>query len=180
MKSWIRDHSIAAAAIGMLLAIACTAVLDAVGLSGINVLPLVPLLLLFWYLQHLSRVEIGLIWGRWRDYGLAVLYPALVLALIGLAAWFSGAVTLSKIDWSKTLINLVAMALVTLVGALVTEEGIFRGWLWASLQRARVTEGWVLVWTSAALPPGTFRLHCCPLPSTRRSPRCPSTSSMPA
>ena len=31
-----------------------------------------------------------------------------------------------------------------------TEEGFFRGWLWASLQRAGVTPGGVWVWTSVA------------------------------
>jgi hypothetical protein len=34
--------------------------------------------------------------------------------------------------------------------ALVTEEGFFRGWLWASLQRADVTQRGVWVWTSLA------------------------------
>ena len=29
-----------------------------------NALPLIPLFFLFWYLQHLSRVEIGLTWGH--------------------------------------------------------------------------------------------------------------------
>lgn len=150
MKSWIRDHPLAIAAIGTFLAIASTAALDAVGF-GINILPLVLLFFLFWYLQQLSRIEIGLTWGHWRDYGLALSYPALVLALIGLVAWLSGAVTVNSIDWSKTLIYFFAAQLLpTIVFALVTEEGIFRGWLWASLQRARVTELWVLVLTSAA------------------------------
>lgn len=49
MKSWIRAHPIAAAAIGTALAIGATTVLDATGLSGINVFPLVPLFFLFWF-----------------------------------------------------------------------------------------------------------------------------------
>lgn len=150
MKSWVRDHPLGTAAIGTLLAIAGTTALDAVGF-GLNILPLALLFFLFWYLQHLSRIEIGLTWGHWRDYGLAVFYPALVAALIGLIAWLSGAVTFSSIDWSKTLFAFFAAQLIpTLVFALITEEGIFRGWLWASLQRARVAELWVLVFTSAA------------------------------
>ena len=39
------------------------------------------------------------------------------------------------------------------VGALVvmlTEEGFFRGWLWASLKRAGRSDTYVLVWTSLA------------------------------
>ena len=48
MRSWIRDHLIAAAAIGTLLAIAATTAMDAVGQSNFNTLPLVPLFVLFW------------------------------------------------------------------------------------------------------------------------------------
>jgi hypothetical protein len=82
--------------LGTLLAIAATAVMDAIGL--INVLPLVLLFLLFWYRQRLSRAEIGWTWGRGRDYAVAVGYPALVLGLVGLIAWRSGAIKLAAID----------------------------------------------------------------------------------
>jgi len=77
--------------LGTLLAIAATAVMDVVGL--INVLPLVLLFFLFWYLQRMSRAEIGWTWGRRRDYAVAVFYPAVVLGLLGLIAWLSGATT---------------------------------------------------------------------------------------
>ena len=150
MRSWTSDHPAATASIGTLLAIAGTAILDAIGF-GLNILPLAFLFFLFWYLQCLSRIEIGLTWGHWRDYGLAVFYPALVVALIGLVAWLSGAVTINSIDWSRTLITFFGAQLIpTIACGLITEEGIFRGWLWASLQRARVAELWVLVLTSAA------------------------------
>ena len=150
MKSWIGHNPLAIAAIGTLFAIAGTAIADAVGF-GLNILPLALLFFLFWYLQRFSRIEIGLTWGHWRDYGLAVFYPALVVALIGLVAWLSGAVTINSIDRSRTLITFFAAQLIpTIVFGLITEEGIFRGWLWASLQRARVAELWVLVLTSAA------------------------------
>lgn len=137
--------------IGTLVAIAATASLDAAGLSAYvaNSL-LLPLFLLFWYLQRLSRSEIGLTWGRWRDYALAVFYPALALALVGLIAWLSGAVNLAGIDWATTVSHLVVLTLVTIIGAIVTEEGFFRGWLWASLKRAGVTQRGLLVWTSLA------------------------------
>ena len=162
MKSWIRDHPLAFAVIGVLLAIIGTTVLDAVGF-GLNVLPLIPLFFLFWYLQRLSRAEIGLAWGHGRDYPLAIIYPVLVLALVGLVAWVSGAVTFAPIDWEKSLLNLVAQILVTAVGAIVTEEGIFRGWLWASLQRAGVPQLGVLVWTSVAF--GLWHLSTALLPT---------------
>ena len=138
--------------LGTLLAIAGTAVMDVVGL--VNVLPLVLLFFLFWYLQRLSRAEIGWTWGRWRDYAVAVVYPAVVLALVGLIAWLSGAVKLAAIDWVNAVFNLqnglVLLIVANGLGALVTEEGFFRGWLWASLQRAGMTGRGVLVWTSLA------------------------------
>lgn len=149
MRSWIRDHPLAFSVIGVLLAIASTTVLDAVGF-GLNVLPLIPLFFLFWYLQRLSRAEIGLTWGRRGDYALAVFYPASVLALVGLIAWVSGAANFSAINWSSTLLNLAGQILFTSVFAIVTEEGIFRGWLWACLRRAGVAQLGVFVWTSAA------------------------------
>jgi membrane protease YdiL (CAAX protease family) len=150
--------------IGTLVVIAATAVLDAVGLSGINALPLIPLFFLFWYLQRLSRAEIGLKWGRGRDYALAVFYPVLVLALVGLIAWLSGAVTLASIDWA----NLIFLTLANGVGALVTEEGIFRGWLWVSLRRAGVRQGGVLVWTSLAF--AAWHVSTALLPTEYRPP----------
>src|SRR5215467_7286889 len=151
MRSWIRAHPIATAAVGTLLAIAASAVMDAAGLSGINVSPLVPLFFLYWYLLRLSRAEIGFAWGHWRDYALALLYPVLALSLLGLIAWLSGAVTVAAIDWHKTLFALIVKQLLPSIPfALVTEEGIFRGWLWASLRRAGVTVPGLLVWTSVA------------------------------
>lgn len=136
---------------GVLVAIAATTTLDAVGLPAyVANSVLLPLFLLFWFLQRLSRTEIGLTWGRGRDYALAVCYPAVVIALGGLIAWLSGAVHLATTDWTATVSSLVVLTLVTSIGAIVTEDGFFRGWLWASLQRAGMTERGLLVWTSVA------------------------------
>ncbi|HEX2680475.1 MAG TPA: CPBP family intramembrane glutamic endopeptidase, partial [Candidatus Dormibacteraeota bacterium] len=151
VRPWIRSHLIAAAVIGTLLAIAVSAVMDVVGLSGINVFPLVPLFFLYWYLLRLSRPAIGFVWGHLRDYGLALLYPALVLSLVGLLAWLSGAVSVAAVDWHQTLFDLIVKQfLPTLIFALITEEGIFRGWLWATLSRAGVTALRLVLLTSVA------------------------------
>ena len=136
--------------IGTLIAIAASAFMDAIGISNFNVLPLILLFFLLWYLQHLSRIEIGLTWGRLQNYGLAVLYPLLVLAVVGVIAWLSGATRFGAINLADTLGNLALQLALTIVFAIVTEEGIFRGWLWASLQRAGVSEMRVLVLTAVA------------------------------
>ena len=162
MRAWVSGHPLAFAVIGVLLAIASTTVLDAVGF-GINVALLIPLFFLFWYLQRLSRAEIGLVWGRRRDYALAILYPILVLALVGLIAWVSGAAIVKSINWGGTLLSLAGQILVTAVFAIVTEEGIFRGWLWAALQRAGIARLGVLIWTSIAF--GLWHLSTALLPT---------------
>ena len=150
MRSWIKAHRLAAAIIGTLLAIACTATMDAVGLDGVNALPLIPLFFLYWYLWRLSRAEIGVAWGRWRDYALAMFYPVLVLSLVGLIASLSGAVNVASTDWGHTEVQLVTGMVFMTPGALVTEEGVFRGWLWGAFQRGGVSMLGVLIWTSVA------------------------------
>lgn len=149
LRSWINGHPLATAVIGTLVAIAATAVLDAVGF-GLNVLPLFILFFLFWYLQRLSRKELGLAWARPLDYALGALYPVVVLALIGVIAWAAGAAKIGTIDWGPLLLNLAGMIVVSALGAIVTEEGIFRGWLWATLRRAGVGQVAVLFWTSVS------------------------------
>jgi uncharacterized protein len=168
----IRDtvHGLHWALIGVLLAIAGTAVLDVVGL--VNVLPLTLLFFLFWYLQRFSRAEIGWTWGHWLDYGLAVIYPVLIIGLVALLAWLSGAIRHTTIDWAAALFSLqnglVIYILSNGLGAIVTEEGFFRGWLWASLHREGVSERGVLVWTSIAF--AAWHVPTALLPTAFRPP----------
>ncbi|HEX6348786.1 MAG TPA: CPBP family intramembrane glutamic endopeptidase [Candidatus Dormibacteraeota bacterium] len=162
MRSWVGDHPLGFAVIGVLLAIATTTVLDAVGF-GINVL-LLPLVFFgCWYLQRLTRIEIGLVLGAWQPYVLAVAYPVLVLTLIGVIARATGAANMPAVNWTAALLNLAGMVVVTAVFALVTEEGIFRGWLWAALFRAGFRRNAVLVWTSVAF--GLWHLSTALLPT---------------
>lgn len=64
--------------------------------------------------------------------------------------------------------GLVLLILANGLGALVTEEGFFRGWLWASLQRAGVTERGVWVWTSVAF--AAWHVSTALLPTGFRPP----------
>jgi membrane protease YdiL (CAAX protease family) len=45
---------------------------------------------------------------------------------------------------------LVLMFVNTVIGALITEDGYFRGWLWGSLRRSGFAPTATLVWTGAA------------------------------
>ena len=81
---------------------------------------------------------------------MAVLFPVAVMGAIALIAWLTGAVDLTKTNWSKTAANLALVTLSTFLVAIVTEEGFFRGWLWGSLEKAGMKTGHVLVWSSIA------------------------------
>jgi membrane protease YdiL (CAAX protease family) len=136
--------------LGVLVAIAITTTMDASGLSAFSALPLFPLLLLFWYAERLPRRSVGFTLGRWRHYGLAVLHPASVLGALALVAAATGAVDVSKTDWTKAGLNTAIVAVSTVLVAILTEEGFFRGWLWASLERAGATPVGALLWSSVA------------------------------
>ncbi len=99
--------------VGVAMAIAATTTMDATGLFVFSALALTPLMLLFWYLEGLSRSEMGFKWGRPADYALALLYPLVVIGLIAIVATFAGAVDLSKTNWRKALVNLLIMTIST-------------------------------------------------------------------
>jgi membrane protease YdiL (CAAX protease family) len=124
--------------------------MDATGLSMFSALALLPLMLLFWCLDPLSGASMGLKWGLWSDYGLAILYPVIVIGAGALIAAFAGAINLSKANWNKAALNLAIMTISTFLVVIITEEGFFRGWLWGSLRRAGMTQTRVLIWSSIA------------------------------
>lgn len=135
-------------AAGVLVAIVVTTAMDAAGLTAFSALPLFPLMLLFWYLERIPRRNMGFVRGRWRDHGLAVLYPVAVLGAIALVATVTGAVDLSQTDWRKATLNLALGALSTFLVVILTEEGFFRGWLWASFEKAGQNQGRILLLSS--------------------------------
>ncbi len=136
--------------LGVLAAIAVTTAMDANGLSAFSALPLFPLMALFWYLGRLPRQSLGFIWGRGRHYGLAALYPLCVLGAVTIVSAAAGAVDLSHTNWRKALLNLALVSISTFLVVIITEEGFFRGWLWASLERAGEKPRTVLIWSSIA------------------------------
>ena len=135
---------------GTLVAIAVTTTMDATGYSVFSALPLFPLAALFWFLQRFSRQEIGLLWGQVNYYGLALAYPVFVLGATALLALAFGAVDASDADWSKTLANIGLMSSTGILFGLITEEGFFRGWLWAALKRSGQSDTQVLTWSTLA------------------------------
>ncbi|MEO6172751.1 MAG: hypothetical protein ABIP02_06505, partial [Arenimonas sp.] len=70
--------------LGVIVAIAVNAAMDATGLSALSFASLFPLALIFWAIQRLPRKSMGLAFGSLRHYGLALLHPALVIGAIAL------------------------------------------------------------------------------------------------
>jgi hypothetical protein len=56
--------------VGVVIAIAGTTAMDATGLSAFSAFVLLPLMLLFWYFEGLSRSEMGFKWGKPADFAL--------------------------------------------------------------------------------------------------------------
>ncbi len=144
------NRSIQPALWGVIVAIAITSTMDATGYSVFSALPLFALISLYWTLQKFSRTEIGLRWGDLTSHGWALAYPVVVLGLAAAIALFFGAVDVSNTDWHKTLVNVGLGSSVGIVMLMITEEGFFRGWLWASLKRAGKSDREVLLLTSLA------------------------------
>jgi membrane protease YdiL (CAAX protease family) len=136
--------------LGIALALAITASLDANGLSSFSALPLLPLMVIFWWWQRLSRAEAGFTVGAPKHFGLAIAHPLLVIGILAVCAILSGAMDTTHTDWRKAFLNLGIMIFGTVVVAMVTEEGFFRGWLWGSVARLRQPNLAVLCWTSLA------------------------------
>ena len=137
-------------AVGALAAIALTTAMDATGLSAFSALVLMPLMALGWRLERFDRRDIGFVWGRRHHHLLAVAYPLLVMGAVAGAAAATGAMDLSATNWHKARINVGLVAFSTVLMAMITEEGFFRGWLWASLRRAGRGEEGTLVLSSVA------------------------------
>jgi membrane protease YdiL (CAAX protease family) len=121
-----------------LIAIAVTTAMDFTGYFVFSALPLIGLFLIFWLIQRQSRDEIGLTLGSLRDYLLALSYPAFVLGVATLIAYFSGAISLEEANWDKASLNIAVGSTVGILMLILTEEGFFRGWLWGAFRRA----GW--------------------------------------
>jgi membrane protease YdiL (CAAX protease family) len=135
---------------GMAAALAITTTMDATGLSMFGALSLLPLTGLFWFLGKYSRSEMGIVFGSRESYGWAVVYPLVVPGVLTVAAFAFGAVDLTDTEWGKAGRNFALMAATGILGTLLTEEGFFRGWLWAALKKIGRNDRGVLVLTSIA------------------------------
>jgi membrane protease YdiL (CAAX protease family) len=134
--------------LGVATAVVITAVMDATGLTLFSTLPLIPLTLIIWWRQGFSRREMGLTWGRPEGYRLALFYPFAVPFSMVFAAFLAVAIETRDTDWAQAGIEFALMGSLGILMVLLTEEGFFRGWLWAACARAGLGDRGVLVATS--------------------------------
>ena len=143
-KRWILP------AFGIIAALATNTLANTGLLPAVGALFLLPLLVVFSYFERFSRREMGFVIGPLHQYGLGLLHPVLVLSLIAFVAWTTGATNSQNPDWSKIAGEFVLAVLVTIPATIVTEDGFFRGWLWASLHRAGLNAHRVVLVTGIA------------------------------
>jgi len=136
--------------LGVGLAIGITSAMDAAGYTVFSALPLIALFAIFAWLDRIPRRELGLTLGNASGYALALAHPLIVIGVLAGLAQLSGALDLSNFDAAKTAKNVAIVAGATFVMAIVTEEGFFRGWLWAALGRRGIGPVPVLLATTIA------------------------------
>ncbi len=136
--------------VGTVIAIAVNAAMDAAGLSDLSFASLFPLMLAFWAMQRLPRKSMGLVFGRLRHYGLALLHPLLIIGAIAVVCLAAGVADVSKVNWLSARNDLLGTIAISIPLAILTEEGFFRGWLYGSLQRAGMSELKIMIWTGIA------------------------------
>lgn len=146
----LMNRALILAALGILAAIVTNTIANTFDLPSVGAFLLFPVIGVFWYLTRYARKEMGLALGTLRYYGLGLLHPVLVLGLIALIAWLTGAVDIQNPNWSKVAMSFAVTALVSVLVAIVTEEGFFRGWLWAALQSGGLKQWGVVLVTGIA------------------------------
>ena len=108
---------------------------------------LLPVTLLFWAITRLSRRDLGLRLGQPSAYMVSLLYPVAVMGLTGIVTWLTGGIQANNILIFNISRRVLYFFLIYLIGALLTEEGFFRGWLWGILEKRGFKLGVRLVWT---------------------------------
>jgi membrane protease YdiL (CAAX protease family) len=112
-------------------------------------LPPLVLLAVFWNRTGLGRREVGFVSGR-GSYQTAILHPLLVVGGIVFLATAVGVTRVDDTPVRTVALQVSMMTAVTALGALITEDGFFRGWLWATLERSRLAPEAILMWTAFA------------------------------
>ncbi len=130
-------------------AIAITTAMDTTGYSVFSALPLIALLAFFWWRGNLSHREVGFTLGKRNTYWVALIYPVVVIGLLAGVAYLAGAAETTDTAWVETARHIALAASVGVLMVAITEEGFFRGVLWALLERGGLSPQRLLGATTA-------------------------------
>jgi membrane protease YdiL (CAAX protease family) len=150
------------AMIAVVIGVVVTSAMDFGGMTTFSALPLLLLTIIFWLMLRLTKVEIGLAWGAYKFYGIAILYPLVVLSVSALLAIISGDYSFQGLE-PKEIVQIGVGSTIGILIVLLTEEGFFRGWLWGALERKRMgrkktlylTGFLFMIWHISAVTSGT-------------------------
>ncbi|MCZ6595975.1 MAG: hypothetical protein O6943_13840 [Bacteroidetes bacterium] len=76
-----------------------------------------------------------MVFGQAKYYGLALLYPFLVLGATAFIAYLYGDFSVGEINKEKDVLNLMFGVIIGPIMLILTEEGFFRGWLWGAFRK---------------------------------------------
>ena len=134
--------------IAAFVAIATTTTMDFTGYFNFSALILAPLTLIFWMIYQLSKEELGISLSSLKNYGIALLYPAVVLGGVALIGFAFQKVSIQEQEWTKAWTNIAITSTLGIIIVIVTEEGFFRGWLWGALRKKGLNADHTLLVTS--------------------------------
>lgn len=149
--------------IAAILAIIITTLMDFTGYTIFSALPLFGLTIIFWVISRLSKKQLGLSIGSLKFYGLAILYPVVVLSMTALIAIIYGDFSVSDSDWGDAVKKISVASTIGVLMVLLTEEGFFRGLLWGLFRKEgmsptktlMITSGLFTIWHISAVTSGT-------------------------
>lgn len=126
--------------------------LIAFGLHKPNLYPLVllPTVLVSWGLTGYRPKDLGLTIGRGRFYLAAVAYPCTVIVGLTVVALTTHHVRQTQFHLTQNATEVGRLFAFSLTAAILTEEGFFRGWLWAACTRNGFCPSRTLWFTSVA------------------------------
>jgi membrane protease YdiL (CAAX protease family) len=142
-KSWPLIGSVGAIALSPLL-------MMLTGQSAVYNFWLTVMMFGLWAAQRFTRFEVGFVTGDPGSYLITVGYVVGIIGCVALGAWATHLIDLTNYSGTSVFRRLTLNFLVTFLLALITEEGFFRGALWASCVRAEFSPAKTVMWTSIA------------------------------
>ncbi|MDP3065192.1 MAG: CPBP family intramembrane metalloprotease [Methanobacteriaceae archaeon] len=138
------------ALLGYILMLILTAVVPIIfQTEQLQALIIFPIILIFAHLAKMNSKEIGLVAGTWEDYLIGFLYPFLICVAIIILVIITG--NLGTVHCSAELPGkVVTLFFMTLILAVATEEGFFRGWLFGILERGKMNPQLIIILTALA------------------------------